>query len=223
MIWASIGTSLVAGVFLLLGALQRRGQAPTAGDAATTSSADMMERVTAVSVKPREEAAAPAEEAAPAAAAGTGGQVSIVPGRPRYHVASCRFLAGRPDVEQVDVEQARSDGFTACGVCKPDAALAAAETAPEPEPEATEDTTAEDTLTAPDAPAAPAKKAPAKRTRTAAAAGSAGAATTAALDVPAADTAGDETAAPAKPAKKAAAKTAAAKPAAKAASSGAGA
>ncbi len=231
MIWASIGTSLVAGVFLLLGALQRRGQAPTV-DSGTTSSADMMERVTAVSVKPREEAAsdAPAEEAAPAAAASGGGQVSIVPGRPRYHVASCRFLAGRPDVEQVDVEQARSDGFTACGVCKPDAALAAADTASEPE--VTEDTTVEDlapTLAAPDA--APAKKAPAKRTRTAAASGSAGTAATAALEAPADDSAGDTAAAevaaaaPAKPARKAAAKpaAAAAKPAAKAASSGAGA
>lgn len=203
MIWASIGTSVVAGVFLLLGALQRRGAAPAAAPGAT-GSPDMLERVTAVSVRPREEAAeaAPAASddayAEPATAAG-GGEVSVVPGRPRYHVASCRFLAGRPDVETTDVDQARSDGFTACGVCKPDLALANAAAATEPEamPEPiTADTTVDDisdTLAAP----APAKKAPAKRTRTAAAAGTA--TTMAAAPVE------EAVAAPAKPARKAAA------------------
>lgn len=123
-IWASIITSVVAGVFLLLGALQRRGTPATAADAGMTGP-EMLERVTAVSVRPREEAAEEASSddsfGAPAAA-----QVAVVPGRPRYHVESCRFLAGRPDVELVDVEMARGEGYTACGVCKPDQALAAA-------------------------------------------------------------------------------------------------
>lgn len=166
-IWVSIGTSVVAGVFLLLGALQRRG-APTPA-AETSSGPDMLERVTAVSVRPRdtEEATAPVEEAAPASA----GQVHVVPGRPRYHVASCRFLAGRPDVEAIDVENARGEGYTACGVCKPDAALESAAAEPavaEETPEITAETTVEDLgepLASPDAPAKPA----AKRTRTAAA------------------------------------------------------
>jgi hypothetical protein len=202
MIWLSIGTSVVAGVFLLLGALQRRGApAPAAAEGATTGQ-DMLDRVTAVSVRPRE---ADATDAVPteaistgAASSGSGGEVSVVPGRPRYHVASCRFLAGRPDVETIPVEDARGEGYTACGVCKPDAALESAAVTPEPEPLAepepdlvAEDATAEDIEPA----AAPAKKAPAKRaSRTAAAS-----AASATVD------------APAKPAKKAAAKAAPAK------------
>jgi hypothetical protein len=191
-IWASIITSVIAGVFLLLGALQRRGAPVPAADAGPAG-ADTAERVTAVNVRPREEAASAAAE--PAAAL-----VSVVPGRPRYHVESCRFLTGRPDVEQVGVDQARTEGYTACGVCKPDAALeAAAAAAPPATPEAEPEPDAEvTTLLEP----APAKKAPAKK---AAAATRSTAAATA-------------TAEPAAPAKKAAAKTAvAAKAPAKAA------
>ena len=194
MIWLSIGTSVVAGVFLLLGALQRRG-APAAPAEAGTGGTDMLDRVTAVSVRPREESAA-ADETESDDTAASAGEVAVVPGRPRYHVESCRFLAGRPDVETIAVEQAQSEGYTACGVCKPDAALAAAA---ESEPEADEPVDEPEVETEPVAeevaePAAPAKKAPAKRTRTAAAAGAA-----ATVD------------APAKPAKKAAAKATAAK------------
>ena len=159
MIWLSIGTSIVAGVFLLLGALQRRGAPAPAADSGPTGP-EMLERVTAVSMRPKEEAAAETE-AAPASA----GQVAVVPGRPRYHVAGCRFLAGRPDVETVDVEQARSDGYTACGVCKPDAALEAA-AAPAPEP-AEEPVTEELPVEEPAVEEEPAEEpapAPAKRT-----------------------------------------------------------
>lgn len=165
MIWLSIGTSVVAGVFLLLGALQRRGAPAPAADSGQAGT-DMLERVTAVSVRPKEEPAADVvEEAAPASA----GQVAVVPGRPRYHVEGCRFLAGRPDVETVDVEQARSDGYTACGVCKPDAALEAAATSPEPEPEPeeiVEEPVAEEP--AEEAAPAPAKRTAAKKTAAAA-------------------------------------------------------
>jgi hypothetical protein len=192
MIWLSIGTSVVAGVFLLLGALQRRG-APAPAAESMPSGPDMLERVTAVSVRPRETEAEAAAETAETPAA-SAGDVAVVPGRPRYHVTGCRFLAGRPDVESMAVEQAREEGYTACGVCKPDAALAAAAPEPEPateepaEPEAAEEPVAEE------APA-PAKKAPAKRTRTAAASGAARGATA-------------TVEAPAKPAKKTAAKAA---------------
>ena len=132
-IWASIVTSVIAGVFLLLGALQRRGAPAAAADGMMTGP-EMLERVTAVSVRPREEGteAAGAGAGATGAAADAGsaatsaGEVSVVPGRPRYHVESCRFLTGRPDVQSLAVEEARAEGYTACGVCKPDAALAAA-------------------------------------------------------------------------------------------------
>lgn len=178
-IWASIGTSVVAGVFLLLGALQRRGTPAAATDSGTTSP-DTMERVTAVSVRPREEAAdeASADTAAVAADTSGGGDVSVVPGRPRYHVAGCRFLAGRSDVETTSVDDARGEGYTACGVCKPDQALAASSaastaSAPVDEPAdepvedtmtdqvATDDATSDDTTVIP-APAR-ARKAPAKK------------------------------------------------------------
>lgn len=206
MIWLSIGTSVVAGVFLLLGALQRRGTPAASEDTADTG-ADALERVTAVSVRPRETEAA--DTGGDTAAAGSDGDVYVVPGRPRYHVENCRFLAGRPDVETVPVEQARDDGYTSCGVCKPDAALAAAATAADAGGDTARDealadetaataslTLAEETTPEPEeAAAAPAKRAPAKRTRTAAASG-AGSAATAAVG-------GEAPAKPAKPAKKA--------------------
>jgi hypothetical protein len=184
-IWASIITSVVAGVFLLLGALQRRGAPVPAAEGGATRG-EMLDRVTAVSVRPREAAAeeAPAEAPAPT--------VAVVRGRPRYHVEGCRFLAGRQDVELLPVDEARGEGFTACGVCKPDAALAAAETAPPADAAPVDETatfaplTDETTDEAPadeapaDAaaaaePATPARKAAAKKApaRTAAAAGTA--------------------------------------------------
>jgi hypothetical protein len=213
-IWASIITSVVAGVFLLLGALQRRGApAPVAEGGAT--SGEMLDRVTAVSVRPREAAAeeAPAEAPAPT--------VAVVRGRPRYHVEGCRFLAGRQDVELLPVDEARGEGFTACGVCKPDAALAAAETAPPadaapidetatfappadetPADEAVADEAPADAA-AVEEPAAPARKAAAKKApaRTAAAAGTATKATASTTKAtPAKATAGTATKAAARPA-----------------------
>lgn len=150
-IYASIIASVVAGVFLLLGALQRRGTvAPVAEGGAT--SGEMLDRVTAVSVRPRE-----TEEAAGFSSEPEAPQVAVVRGRPRYHVDGCRFLAGRPDVEHLDLEEARGEGFTACGVCKPDAALAAAEPAPEP---------ATDELVVPDLDDAPLLEAPKMRPAT---------------------------------------------------------
>ncbi len=53
------------------------------------------------------------------------GVVLVINGRPRYHVEGCRFVAGK-DAEAIAVEDAREEGFTACGVCRPDEALAAA-------------------------------------------------------------------------------------------------
>lgn len=199
-IWASIITSVVAGVFLLLGALQRRGAPAAAADAGPAP--DTTEHVTAVNVRTREEA--------PAEAAAAGPTVSVVPGRPRYHVESCRFLTGRPDVETVPVDQAKAEGYTACGVCKPDAALeAAASAAPAAEAVAEPEADAEVT-TLLETP--PAKKA-------AAASRSARATTTAKTPAKAAPA----KAAPAKaaPAKAAPAKAAAKAAPAKAAASGA--
>lgn len=83
-------------------------------------------------VTTRTAAAAPAAPAAPAAAS-TGaapvaaGEVLVVPGRPRYHVPGCRYLAGR-ETEARDAAQARGEGFQPCASCRPDEVLAAAST-----------------------------------------------------------------------------------------------
>lgn len=55
---------------------------------------------------------------------GVSGTVLVVAGRPRYHVEGCRYLTGKESSE-VEVTAARAEGFTACGVCKPDAVLEA--------------------------------------------------------------------------------------------------
>jgi hypothetical protein len=199
MIWASIITSAVAAVFLLLGALQRRGAPAAATDAGPAP--DAAEHVTAVNVRPREEA--PAMAAAVA-------EVSVVPGRPRYHVESCRFLTGRPDVETVPVDQAKAEGYTACGVCKPDAALAAA-AASEPAVDASGPAADDEVETLLETPAArkSAAKAPAKTAAKKAAAASGTTTRATATASPA------KSAAKAAPAKAAPAKAAPAKAAAK--------
>ena len=56
--------------------------------------------------------------------AAVGAVVLVVPGRPRYHVAGCRYLSGREAEERTPVD-ARERGFTPCGVCRPDARLVA--------------------------------------------------------------------------------------------------
>ncbi|HVE64289.1 MAG TPA: hypothetical protein VNB94_10880 [Mycobacteriales bacterium] len=127
LIYISIGSSVLAGIFLLLGALQRRDSKPSASAAAPEASTAAFERVTTVNVTkaPTTAAASSAAAGAGAAAAGAGSAVSVVPGRPRFHTDDCRFLAGRPDVESIAVDDARAQGYTECGVCKPSESMAA--------------------------------------------------------------------------------------------------
>ena len=146
-VYASIAVSVVAFAFLLVGILQRRGEqvpetasgaVPTAPRTPVPAGSDV-EGVTAI--LPNSRADAPAAAEVPLAAATPGrdvggavddsvsGSVLVVPGRPRYHVGGCRYLTGK-DPDEVDVQTARTDGYTACGVCKPDAALAEAAEAP---------------------------------------------------------------------------------------------
>ena len=94
-----------------------------------------------------------------------GGSVLVVEGRPRYHVAGCRYLTGK-DVAEVPVDKARSDGFTACGVCKPDEALTAAPAA-SASTEPVVDPVAAARKTTRQAPTRTATKAPAAKARAA--------------------------------------------------------
>ncbi|MBB5869360.1 hypothetical protein F4553_002739 [Allocatelliglobosispora scoriae] len=50
--------------------------------------------------------------------------VLVIDGRPRYHVAGCVHLLGRPH-EPLPVGEAVELGFTPCGLCEPDSALLA--------------------------------------------------------------------------------------------------
>ncbi|MBM7804777.1 hypothetical protein JOD57_000614 [Geodermatophilus bullaregiensis] len=55
-------------------------------------------------------------------------EVLVVDEHPRYHLGGCRWLAGR-EIVPLPVGEARTDGFTPCAVCGPDAHLAGVERA----------------------------------------------------------------------------------------------
>ena len=142
-VYGSIGVSLVSFVFLVIGILQRRGDQPQPAAAGPDVREDSAPAATA-----SEDPAPTAPVAVPVARSSSrrvsapvveeevedapeldedeevGGTVLVVPGRPRYHVEGCRYLTGK-ETDEVDVLDAREDGFTACGVCKPDAVLEA--------------------------------------------------------------------------------------------------
>ena len=61
---------------------------------------------------------------------GSGVTVLVVSGRPRYHLEGCRVLRGK-EPQPLDRDDARTHGFSPCGVCKPDADEAAPGAAPE--------------------------------------------------------------------------------------------
>jgi hypothetical protein len=117
-VYASIGASLAAFAFLVVGILQRRKE-----DAVETGAPASAEEMAAVIRTPGTQPVSAV--AAPAADGEAQGEVLVVEGRPRYHVGGCRYLTGK-DARTVEVGQARTEGFTACGVCKPDEALASA-------------------------------------------------------------------------------------------------
>jgi hypothetical protein len=144
-IYASIVVSVLAFVFLLLGILLRRGDpvaadghsqdvggAPHRGGRPPAGDLEKAEQETVSAVAPRPVATAdvsepPAEhddERLEEQDADIGGLVFVVQGRPRYHVQGCSYLSGG-NVELVDVVDAREEGFSPCGNCRPDASLAA--------------------------------------------------------------------------------------------------
>lgn len=138
-VYASIAVSVVSFVFLIIGILQRRGEqlpdSVPAGDAAAPAEADGGDReaVTAVVRSDRRSAESAAAGVEAPADVAVSGSVLVVAGRPRYHVEGCRYLNGK-DPDQVPVGDARDEGFTACGVCKPDEVLAQ-EAAAQPHPQ----------------------------------------------------------------------------------------
>ena len=144
-VYASIGVSLASFAFLVVGILQRRKEdvsGETADAVVVTDSStsglgvrrgdkglDRDDAVTSEGVT----TLPPAYKAPRGAAEPTAGTVLVVAGRPRYHVEGCRYLSGK-EADEVEVVDAREEGFTACGVCKPDENL----TAPGPQEVAAE-------------------------------------------------------------------------------------
>lgn len=49
-------------------------------------------------------------------------EVRVLDERPRYHLSSCSWLAGRPTLG-LPVQEARQLQFTPCALCTPDAVL----------------------------------------------------------------------------------------------------
>ncbi|SDC29439.1 hypothetical protein [Actinokineospora iranica] len=133
--WVSVVISLVAAAILLLDWLGNRRRAA----AAEAAKPDEPEPPTAVEppaptpVAPEEPVSAdpadePAEEATDAAdllvISELTADVRVLDERPRYHLTGCNWLAGRQSLI-LPVSEARQLGFTPCGLCTPDAVLAA--------------------------------------------------------------------------------------------------
>jgi hypothetical protein len=124
-VYASIAVSALSCVFLVIGILQRRGEEPSEQAAAPALSEmprPLAQSAVASPVDEPYETSVVEPPAADVSRAEVGGDVLVVAGRPRYHVAGCRYLTGK-SADSVPVADARDEGFTACGVCKPDDAL----------------------------------------------------------------------------------------------------
>jgi hypothetical protein len=52
------------------------------------------------------------------------GEVWVIDGRPRFHLASCAIIQGQ-DAEPIPFDQATEDGFMPCSLCEPNAVRAA--------------------------------------------------------------------------------------------------
>ena len=123
--WVSVGASVVAAVILVVDwrRRRRRSAATPAAPPRAPAVADVPE---GAELDPDAE---PAEEDTDAAdllaVTELDSEVRVVDERPRYHLATCRWLAGRPALT-LPIREARELGFTPCAVCSPDRSLAAA-------------------------------------------------------------------------------------------------
>lgn len=125
----------------------RSGSATTAASPAVTGSAATSNRATASATRPLSPASSTAGEPAARYAPdrssppdhqdepAPGELVHVVPGRRRYHRAGCASLTGRVS-EELTIDEAREEGFSACTACFPAELATDADEAAEPcEPE----------------------------------------------------------------------------------------
>ncbi|HSP37224.1 MAG TPA: hypothetical protein VLR26_05680 [Frankiaceae bacterium] len=59
-------------------------------------------------------------DAVASAAEASGMPVRVVSGHPRYHLEHCSVVVGDPELEPLDIAEAKELGFTPCAVCAPD-------------------------------------------------------------------------------------------------------
>jgi hypothetical protein len=140
LIYISIAVSIVSALCLAIGVLIRRkelfGGAPSPRTVAKSKPPGKAARQAAKKAPITEQATEHEEAAAPTAALTMGSfpmpvadvpedaLVYVVRGRKRYHLDSCRQLAGR-ETEELTYVEAREEGFSPCTACLPDTALAA--------------------------------------------------------------------------------------------------
>jgi hypothetical protein len=124
--WLSVGASVVAAVALVVDWRRRRRRSAALPPPPVAPA--MVERADGFGVELDTETE-PAEEDTDAAdllaVTELDIEVRVMDERPRYHLATCPWLADRPTLA-LPVHEARELGFTPCAVCSPDRSLAAA-------------------------------------------------------------------------------------------------
>ncbi|GAA3522816.1 hypothetical protein GCM10022222_00860 [Amycolatopsis ultiminotia] len=125
LVYVALGVSATGFVLVLVEALRRRKAAKAAEAAATADEAEPEEAEAGdadddeVDANPVEQQEDPVDERGdvlPVATVEDGEVVFVVPGRMRFHLAGCRLLEGR-DAEQLTLDEAEDEKFTACTVC----------------------------------------------------------------------------------------------------------
>ncbi|GAB2849204.1 hypothetical protein GCM10027176_60540 [Actinoallomurus bryophytorum] len=132
LIYVSIGVSIISALCLAIGVFLRRkelfgsteSEASTRRSAATRSSKATRPAKAKARVGAGDDTLVTPMPSATATDVPAETSVFVVPGRKRYHLETCRQLAGR-DKEELTFVEAREEGFTACTACLPDTALAA--------------------------------------------------------------------------------------------------
>jgi hypothetical protein len=130
--WSSVGASVLAALVLIWDWWRRRPGDPAAVAQSVDQHAVADDQRVVVSPESVAEAdTPPADEEPPEedtdaadllAVADLVDEVRVLDERPRYHLSSCSWLAGRPALG-LPVQEARQLQFTPCAVCRPDATL----------------------------------------------------------------------------------------------------
>jgi hypothetical protein len=126
--WSSVGVSVLAALVLAWDWWRRRPGDPAAVAQSVDQHAvadDQQVVVAAPADTPPADEEPPEEDTDAAdllAVTDLVDEVRVLDERPRYHLSSCSWLAGRPALG-LPVQEARQLGFTPCGVCTPDGVL----------------------------------------------------------------------------------------------------